>query len=157
MYSPLLYFWVFFEKSYLYWVSYRVVKDENNNCAGLANIHVVSRYDVVEKKKCRYHQKKKLKWNEHAKTNPLESIQNMAKNQLSSRMKSWHNSFSKRNKLIVSSIPYNNGCNSLTSRNYHICRNCGHLKISNKHLSNQNHDHPCYLCQCSKFLDYTNV
>ena len=39
---------VFLEKFYQNSVSYYVVKDENNNCAGLTNIHG-SRYHVVKK------------------------------------------------------------------------------------------------------------
>ena len=44
----------------------------------------------------------------------------------------------------------------MDSRKYHICRNCSHLRISHKFLSNQKDDHHCFICSCSQFVWFDN-
>jgi len=44
----------------------------------------------------------------------------------------------------------------MDSRKYHICRDCGHLRISHKYISKQSNDHHCYICSCTRFFGYDN-
>lgn len=42
----------------------------------------------------------------------------------------------------------------MDSRKYHICRNCGHLRLSHKFEAYKTPDHHCFICECKKFFGY---
>lgn len=42
----------------------------------------------------------------------------------------------------------------MDSRKYHICRSCGHLRLSHRFDAHRPDDHHCFICVCKNFFGY---